>query len=94
MKTSVKRMRERRWAVLGEDGRHVWLGRATDPSAEEVDASEDGLRRAGLAGWLVVTEGDYWSARSPMSLHEVRPLASPSIPFTQAVVAFEERRTA
>lgn len=93
MKASAKPARVRRWAVLGEDGRHVWLGRATDPSVEEIDASEDGLRRTGLAGWFVVTEGDYWASRQPMNLHEVRALASPSLPFAEAVVAFERRRT-
>lgn len=56
--------RERRWAVIGlVDGRasHVWLGRATDPTDDEVERSAAPLRERGISAWLAVTEGVYWS---------------------------------
>jgi hypothetical protein len=86
-------VRERRWIVLGADGRHTTLGRATDPNEEEVSAVEDALRRAGVGGYLAVSEGDYWSA-APMTLLEVRPLNRPETPFDAAVAAFLARRRA
>lgn len=52
----------RRWIVLGQDGRHVTLGRAAPPSAEEIAATSDALNRQGLAGWIATLDGDYWVA--------------------------------
>ena len=43
---------ERRWIVLGTDGRYVTLGRASDPSEEEIRRAETSLRAQGLSGWL------------------------------------------
>jgi len=49
--------RERRWVVIGEDGRHATLGWHTDPSEEEINAAEAGLVALRTGGWLAVTEG-------------------------------------
>jgi hypothetical protein len=47
--------RERRWIVLGEDGRHVNARPHTDPTADEVARAGD-YARPGLGGWLAVME--------------------------------------
>jgi hypothetical protein len=91
--TSVKSCdRERRWIVLGTDGRHVTLGRYSDPSEEEIQAAEQVLTAQGLAGWLAVLEGDYWRRRAMVSVMAVRPLAGPTSGFDEAVAAFEACR--
>ncbi|MEI6158544.1 MAG: hypothetical protein WCP77_01820 [Roseococcus sp.] len=91
MKKAARDM-ERVWAVIGEDGRHVLIGRNTDPSDEEVARTEEALSAQGLAGWLAVVEGDRWSRRSRPTCLMVRPLASPATDFASAAAAFEERR--
>jgi hypothetical protein len=83
--------RERRWLVLAETGDHYWLGRATDPSEDEIDAAEASLRRVGIGGFLAISEGDYWS-RDPLTLLEVRRLNGPGASFDAAVVAFLAKR--
>jgi hypothetical protein len=83
--------RERRWLLLAETGDHSWLGRASDPSEDEIGAAEASLRRVGTGGFLAVSEGDYWS-RGPMSLLEVRRLNGPGASFDVAVAAFMGKR--
>ncbi len=53
---------ETRWIVLGEDGRHVSLGR-TEPSEAEVKTASDALAAQGLSGWLARMQGEYYSRR-------------------------------
>jgi hypothetical protein len=84
---------ERRWIILGEDGRHVTLGRHSDPSADELAQAEAGLAAQGLAGWLVVMEGSYYLKRTPI-LMMVRALCNPQRPFADAVDAFQAARKA
>jgi len=86
MPTAKERSRERRWIVLGTDGRYVTLGRASDPSDEEVRGAEEALRAQGLAGWLAVMEGNPYVGKAPC-LMEVRPLAGPAVPFAEAAEA-------
>ena len=83
---------ETRWIVLAADGRHVTMGRHTDPSQLEIEEAERGLASQGLSGWLAVMKGAYFSRQTP-SLMMVRPLANPVIPFDDAAAAFIERRT-
>ena len=83
--------RDRRWIVLGEDGRHITLGRYSDPSPDEIATAEATLAAQGLAGWLAVMEGSYHHVRAP-SLMMVRALCSPARPFTEAVEAFHAVR--
>lgn len=85
------RHRERRWIVLGEDGRFVTLGRASDPTDEEVAAAEANMRAQGVAGWLAVMEGNPCTVAQPTFL-AVRPLAEPICAFEEAVAAFRARR--
>jgi hypothetical protein len=84
---------ERRWIILGEDGRHVSLARHSDPSAAELAQAEACLAAQGLAGWLAVMEGSYYLKRNP-SLMMVRPLCNPQQSFGEAVEAFQAARKA
>ena len=83
--------REKRWAVVTGDGRHVWLGRHTDPSEDEITRAADGLRAQGLTGWLAVTEGVYYEPTDSMSAVMVRPLAGKG-DWNAAWAAFIARR--
>ncbi len=84
--------RERRWIVLGTDGRYVILGRHSDPTDEEVLAAERFLLSKGLSGWLAVMEGDYFAQRGQPGLLMVRTLAEPTSAFADAAAAFEAER--
>jgi hypothetical protein len=53
---------ERRWLVLGTDGRHVSLGR-TEPSEADITVTSNALAAQGLSGWLARMQGDYYSRR-------------------------------
>lgn len=60
--------------MIASDGRHVTVGRATDPTPEALEAAGERLRGLGLAGWLVVSDGDYHGP-GRLDLLLVRPLA-------------------
>ncbi len=77
--------------MLSEDGRFVTLGRATDPSEQEIARAEVVLRAQGLAGWLAIMGGSSYSSRTP-SLLMVRPLADPKGTFDAAAEAFRSLR--
>jgi hypothetical protein len=82
---------DRRWVVLGEDGRFVTLGRATDPSEGEIANAEAALRAQGLAGWLAIMDGSPYATKMP-TLLMVRPLAEPKGTFDAAAEAFRTTR--
>jgi len=82
--------RERRWALIAEDGRHAWLGRNSDPSEEELAQAAEGLARQGLAGWLAVTEGVYYG-RGKINVIMVRSLHGEA-DWKAALAAFHEHR--
>jgi hypothetical protein len=85
-------MSEKRWIVLATDGRHVTLGRHSDPSEAEIIQTESALRAQGLAGWLAVTSGTYYS-HEDLEVVAVRPLADPpDDAWKIAVMAFHDRR--
>jgi hypothetical protein len=84
--------RERRWIVVVEDGRMGGtVGRYTDPTGEEILKVEAALLNQGLAGWLAVTEGIYYSDEA-MTLLRVRELGKPTVAWDDAVSAFLEQR--
>jgi hypothetical protein len=89
---TTSQARERRWIVLSHDGRHVTLGRHTDPSEEEISRAAEALRRSGLGGWLAVLEGIYYG-RGPVSLMEVRELVPSPIAWQDAARAFQSIRS-
>jgi hypothetical protein len=82
---------ETRWIVLGTDGRHVSLGRHSDPSTAEIEKAEAALAAHGLAGWLALLQGDYYVRHRP-SVMMVRTLGEPSLPFAEAIEKFESLR--
>ena len=84
--------RERRWIILGDDGRHVSIGQATDPSEDELARAAEGLQAAGLGGWVAILEGGYYQTRGKVSLMMVREIAPPASPWETAVSLFMARR--
>lgn len=80
------------WIVLGADGRHVSIGRAREPDAEDLERVAAGLRDAGQEGWLALLYGDYYGTRG-VRLDVLRPL-TPGAPADSsvAVAAFLDRR--
>ncbi len=80
--------REHRWIVLGEDGRHVTLGRHTDPTDDEIARSAEALRTTGQGGWLAVLEGRYYQPRDKVSLLMVRQLGPTKTAWEAAAEAF------
>lgn len=83
-----KGAKEVRWIALCTDGRHVTLGRHTDPTEEEIAQAEAKLVAGGLSGWLTVMKGDYYGREKP-ELMMVRPLGSPGCGFADAATDFE-----
>lgn len=75
MSVGDNRSREKRWLIVAEDGRHTTLGRHTDPTGDQIERCGTQLDRLGLAGWLVVSEGVYYS-NAPVTLLMVRPITS------------------
>jgi hypothetical protein len=86
------RSQDRRWIILGEDGRHVSLGRARDPSPEELDRAGAALEGQGTGGWLAILEGDYFAPRRRVRLMMVRPLTRHTGSWEEAAAAFEKIR--
>ena len=84
-------MSERRWIILGSDGRHTTVGRHTDPTDDELERAQAALQAAGLGGWLAVMDGDYWAPDRPVSLMECE-LAPASEHWNEAVAAFDKVR--
>jgi hypothetical protein len=86
---------QRRWIVLGQDGRHVTLGRVAPPSAAEVAAASEAMAAQGLAGWIATLDGNYWSRRR-VKLSPVQSIgAEARQDWRAAVAAFDAtRRTA
>ena len=85
---------ERRWIVLGQDGRHVTLGRAAPPTDAEIEAAAAALAAQGIAGWLATRDGAYWSRRRVV-LASVQILAHcDGMDWPVAVAAFVSARKA
>jgi hypothetical protein len=89
--TERKMTRERRWIILGEDGRHVTVGRHSDPTNEELARAADVLRATEQGGWLAVMEGVYYSC-GIVSLMQVRQLVPSHTDWQTAVQAFKKFR--
>ncbi len=51
--------------LLAGDGRHVWLGRNSDPTEQEIADAGAALDKQRLTGWLAVCRGDYWGEGEP-----------------------------
>jgi hypothetical protein len=82
---------EQRWIVLGDDGRHVSLGR-TEPSEAQVKAASDALAAQGLSGWLARMQGEYYSRRK-VTLEPLQRIGAAQEPDWQAALsAFDAAR--
>ncbi|MBW4095964.1 MAG: hypothetical protein HIU81_11650 [Acidobacteria bacterium] len=83
--------REKRWLVLAEDGRHITLGRHSNPSDEEVLDVSQQLNGMGLAGWLAISEGGYYSTNA-VTLLMVRQITDKLGDWTLAESRWNEQR--
>jgi len=88
----MKEAREKRWSVIADNGAHVWLGRHTDPSEDEIDRFATQLDEQQRAAWLVVREGVYYS-KAPLSVIMVRPFTSVDGNWESAKELFLKTRT-
>ncbi len=84
--------RDRRWIILGEDGRHITIGRHSDPTEAELTEVSQKLAAAGLGGWLAVVEGSYYLPGDAVSLMRVRELTPSKTQWEDAVLAFRRIR--
>ena len=84
---------ERRWIVLDNLGRHVTIGRHSDPTAAELNAAAEALAGLGRGGWLAVMEGAYYAPGS-VKLLEVSVLTPCAETFESAAALFQCRRGA
>jgi hypothetical protein len=83
--------RETRWIVLCTDGRHTTLGRHRDPDEGDITRAGTALAAAGLAGWLAVMKGGYYTRAQP-ELLMVRALTGEPAGWEDAARAFEAIR--
>ena len=84
---------ERRYLLVSEDGRHTTLGREVEPDQEALDTAAEGLDSLGMAGWLVLSEGRYYSGEV-VALLPIRRLTTRSGDWEATAVEFHRRRTA
>jgi hypothetical protein len=81
----------RTWIVLGQDGRHVTLGRAA-PTDEEIVAASEALAAQGLGGWIAAMGGSYWG-RGRVMLAPTRTIgADVTLDWSAAVTVFSSAR--
>ena len=81
---------EQRWIVLGADGRHMSLGRATPPTDIEIIGVSDALAAKGLSGWLVCMQGEYYSW-GKVTLEPLKRIGAAHEPDWQAALAAFQR---
>lgn len=81
---------EQRWIVLGADGRHMSLGRATPPTDIEIIGVSDALAAQGLSGWLVCMQGEYYS-RGKVTLEPLKRIGADREADWQAALAVFQR---
>jgi hypothetical protein len=85
------KQQERRWLVVVETGQHSTIGRHTDPTEEDISHAASQLDGAGLAGWLVVSEGHYYQ-RTPVTLLMVRQITAKPGDWPAAERLWHQRR--
>ena len=83
---------QQRWIVLGADGRHMSLGRATSPTDVEIIGVSDALTAQGLSGWLACMQGDYYSRGKVTLVHLQRIGATHEADWQAALAAFQRLR--
>lgn len=78
---------ETRTILIGEDGRHVTLGRYTAPTEPEIAEVEAKLAAAGQGGWIATMAGNYY-AKGKLHVEAVREVAKPATAFDAALARF------
>ena len=84
---------ETRTIILSDDGRHVTLGRHSEPSESEVAAAGAALAGFGMGGWLCTLTGTYYGRRK-VTLTCILEVAAPRADFATAETAFHANRKA
>jgi hypothetical protein len=79
--------------ALGQDGRHVWLGRHSDPEQHELDDISAKLDAQGMTAWLAVMRGNFWSAANAREILVVRRLTQQDGDPDAAVGMWREARS-
>jgi hypothetical protein len=82
---------ETRTIILGDDGRHVTIGRHSEPSEAEVATAGAALAAQGMGGWLCTLTGTYYGKRK-VTLACIREVAVPRHDFAAAEAAFHAAR--
>ena len=83
---------QQRWIVLGANGRHMSLGRATPPTDMEIIGVSDALTAQGLSGWLARMQGEYYSRGKVMLEPLQRIGAAHGADWQAALAAFHAAR--
>ena len=83
---------DRRWVLVTDDGAVSTLGRATDPTAEELARVEETLLARATGGWLAVQSHSFHRGPPPPTFVAVRRLAAEGLSFEDAVAAAVARR--
>ena len=81
---------DRRWVILMPDGSAATLGRARDPSDEEIRQAEADMEGQGLSGWLAVQSHSLYVEPFPTFM-AVRHIGVPAGTFEDAVAALRAR---
>ncbi len=84
---------DRRWIILTPDGSSATLGRARDPSDEEIRQAEADMEGRGLSGWLAVQSHSLYVEPFPTFM-SVRHIGVPTGSFEDAVAALRARHEA
>ncbi|MBF0886857.1 hypothetical protein HKD30_14180 [Gluconobacter sphaericus] len=92
MKSSPSKPEFQDWLILAEDGRHVVLGRYSNPTDEEISRVTHALAAQGIGGWLAQGCGHYYQKRQQYSLQKICVLTESSIPWEVAEVRFHHLR--
>ena len=78
---------DRRWVVVADDGSISTLGRATDPTEDELIRVEEALSSRGGGGWLAVQSHSFHRAPPFPTFAAVRRLGAEGLTFEDAMAA-------
>ena len=82
-----------RTIILAEDGRHVTIGRDSQPSEDEIKRSATALRAANIGAWLATMTGEYYG-KGKVGLQMHREISTPKRRYDEAEAAFHTAREA
>ena len=85
---------DRRWVLVMDDGTVSTLGRATDPTEEELARVEEMLAAQGVGGWLAIQSHSAYRGPPPPTFVEVRRVGSDGKTFEDVVASVLARSSA